>query len=123
MNGLLGQKKIQQCKKTFTGTDGEVGCISAWVGNKDVGEGEQELTGIVENKEITTQLRFLKLFKSTSEAYVKVVEEQQATKVICCFSGVNKFPMTIMMLFMNMDKMAGKDFEYGLQKLKEILEK
>ena len=116
-------EKDPAMQKTFTGTDGEVGCISAWVGNKDVGEGEQELTGIVENKEITTQLRFLKPFKSTSDAYIKVVEEQQATKVIWGFSGVNKFPMTIMMLFMNMDKMVGKDFEYGLQKLKGILEK
>ncbi len=31
--------------------------------------------------------------------------------------------MTIMVLFMNMDKMVGKDFEGGLQDLKLILEK
>lgn len=116
-------EKDPTMNKTFTGIDGEVGFISAWVGNKDVGEGEQELTGIEENKEIKSQLRFLKPFKSTSDAYLKVEEEGKGTKVIWGFSGTNKFPMTIMMLFMNMDKMIGKDFEYGLNKLKGILEK
>ena len=116
-------EKDPNMNKTFTGVDGEVGCISAWVGNKDVGEGEQELTGIDENKEIKSQLRFLKPFKSTSDAYLRVEKEGDGTKVIWGFSGENKFPMTIMMLFMNMDKMVGKDFEYGLNKLKGILEK
>lgn len=39
------------------------------------------------------------------------------------FYGVSKFLMNIMMLFMNMDKVVGKDFEEGLVKLKIILEK
>ena len=116
-------EKDPNMKKTFSGTDGEVGFLSAWVGNKEVGEGEQEITGIVENEVINSQLRFLKPFKSTSDAYLKVVEEGHNTKVIWGFSGVNKFPMSIMMLFMNMDKAIGKDFEYGLNKLKGILEK
>jgi hypothetical protein len=38
------------------------------------------------------------------------------------FSGKNKFPFSIMMLFMNMDKAVGKDFEEGLDNLKSILE-
>jgi len=116
-------EKDPNMKKTFSGTDGEVGFLSAWVGNKEVGEGEQEITGIVENEVINSQLRFLKPFKSTSDAYLKVEKEGKGTKVIWGFSGVNKFPMTIMMVFMNMDKMIGKDFEYGLNKLKGILEK
>lgn len=116
-------EKDPNMNKTFTGVDGEVGCISAWVGNKDVGEGEQELTGIEENKEIKSQLRFLKPFKSTSDAYLRVENEGDGTNVIWGFSGENKFPMSIMMLFMSMDKMVGKDFDYGLNKLKGILEK
>ncbi len=116
-------EKDPNMSKTFTGVDGEVGCVSSWVGNKEVGEGEQELTGIVENEIIESQLRFLKPFKSTSNAYLKVEAVSEGTKVIWGFSGENKFPVTIMMLFMNMDKAIGKDFEYGLNKLKGILEK
>ena len=115
-------EKDPNMNKTFTGTDGEIGFISAWVGNKDVGEGEQELTGIEENKVVKSQLRFFKPWKSTSDAYLKVEEVKEGTKVIWGFSGNNKFPISIMMLFMNMDKAVGKDFEFGLNKLKSILE-
>lgn len=115
-------EKDPDIKKTFKGTDGEVGFISAWVGNKEVGKGEQEITGIVENEVINSQLRFLKPFKLTSDAYLKVEKDGNGTKVIWGFSGDNKFPVSIMMLFMNMDKSVGKDFEYGLNKLKGILE-
>jgi len=116
-------EKDPNMKKTFTGTDGEVGFVSTWVGNNEVGDGEQEITGFVENEVINSQLRFLKPFKSISDAYLKVSEESGGTKVVWGFSGNNKFPVSIMMLFMNMDKALGKDFEYGLNKLKGILEK
>jgi len=115
-------EKDPNMKKTFTGTDGEVGFISAWIGNKEVGEGEQEITGFVENKIVKSQLRFLKPFKSTSNAYLKVKEKGKGTEVTWIFSGKNKFPVSIMMLFINMDKSVGKDFDYGLNKLKNILE-
>ncbi|MEP0131944.1 MAG: hypothetical protein ABJJ25_02900 [Eudoraea sp.] len=45
------------------------------------------------------------------------------TEVSWGFSGKNKFPVSIMILFMNMDKTVGKDFEEGLVSLKDILEK
>jgi hypothetical protein len=115
-------EKDPNMKKTFTGTDGQLGFTSAWVGNKDVGEGEQELTGFVENRLIESRLNFFKPFKSTSDAYLKLKKKGNHTKVTWGFTGKNKFPMSIMMLFMSMDKMIGKDFEYGLNKLKEILE-
>ena len=116
-------QKDPNMKKSFTGTDGEVGCISAWEGNKEVGSGEQEITAVVKDKVIESQLRFLKPFKSTSDAYLKVAKAGKGTKVTWGFTGKNKFPMSIMMLFMNMDKVVGKDFEQGLAKLKTLLEK
>lgn len=115
-------EKDPNMNKTITGVDGEVGCISAWEGNKDVGSGEQEILGIKENDEITSELRFLKPFKSKSDAFLRVSKVGNGTKVIWGFSGTNKFPVSIMMLFMNMDKSVGGDFEQGLKKLKGILE-
>ena len=94
-----------------------------WVGNKEVGEGAQEITGIINNEAIYSQLRFLKPFKSKSDAYLIVENEDGGTKVTWGFSGINKFPVSILMLFMNMDKTVGKDFEYGLNKLQKILER
>ena len=117
-------KKDPNMTKEFKGTDGEVGAISSWKGNKEVGEGEQEITGIKENEIVETQLRFFKPWKSESNAYIRVNDEGNgSTRVTWGFSGKNKFPMSIMMLFMSMDKMIGKDFEQGLSDLKSILEK
>lgn len=117
-------KKDPNMEKKFTGTDGEVGAISYWNGNKDVGEGEQELTKIVDGERVESELRFLKPWKSTSDAYITTEEiDQDNTKVTWGFSGKNKFPTSIFMLFMNMDKAVGGDFEEGLSSLKELMEK
>jgi hypothetical protein len=117
-------KKDPNMEKKFTGIDGEIGATSYWKGNKDVGEGEQEIKNIVEGERIDTELRFLKPWKSTSDCYTKVESAGKGqTKVIWGFSGKNKFPMSIMTVFMSMDKMVGKDFEAGLSTLKSELEK
>ncbi len=109
-------------KKEFSGTDGQPGFVSRWEGNKDVGSGEQEIVRITENERIDSELRFLKPYKSTSDAFISVSPEGDQTRVTWGFSGHNKFPMTIMGLFMNMDKMVGPDFEEGLRTLKTRLE-
>lgn len=116
-------KRDPNMEQKFTGTDGEVGAISYWNGNKEVGEGEQELTKIIDGERIESELRFLKPWKSESDAYlVTEAIDANTTKVTWGFTGHNKFPMSIMMLFMNMDKMIGKDFEEGLASLKEKME-
>lgn len=118
------KKKDPNMKQEFFGEDGTVGFIAHWEGNKDVGVGEQEIKGIVENEQIDTELRFIKPWKSESDAFLKVKEvNSNNTEVVWGFSGVNKVPMNIMMLFYNMDKAVGKDFDEGLNDLKQVLEK
>ncbi len=116
------QKKDPNMEKKFTGTDGTVGAISYWNGNKEVGEGEQEITKIIEGERVEGELRFLKPWKSVSDCYIQADEIGDGTKVTWGFSGKNAFPFSIMMLFMSMDKMVGKDFEEGLSELKQIVE-
>ncbi len=117
------EKKDPDMEHKLTGTDGQVGAVSYWNGNKQVGEGEQEITHIEEGKRIEGELRFFKPWKSTSDCYLDVEDAGSgSTKVTWGFSGKNKFPMSILMLFMNMDKAVGKDFEEGLASLKANLE-
>jgi len=116
-------KKDPNMEKKFTGTDGEVGCVSYWNGNKEVGEGEQEIKKIIDGQRIESELRFLKPFKSTSDCYIDVEDSRNgSTKVKWGFSGKNKFPMTIMSLFKSMDSMVGPDFEEGMASLKSVME-
>ena len=118
------KKKDPNMKQEFIGTDGEVGFLSKWEGNKDVGTGEQEILRIVENEVIESRLRFFKPWKSQSDAYLKVEDAgNNNTKVTWGFSGKNPIPFNIFMMFFNLDKTVGKDFEEGLASLKIILEK
>ena len=117
------KKKDPNMSQEFFGEDGNVGFIAKWVGNKEVGEGEQEIKKIIENSRLESQLRFQKPWKSESDAFINVEKiDDENTEVIWGFSGNNKVPMNIMMLFFNMEKTVGKDFQEGLEKLKEILE-
>jgi len=111
-------------KKTYRGTDGTVGFVSAWESdNKDVGKGEQEIRKITEGERIDFELRFFEPFESTEPAYMSTesVSENQ-TKVKWGFNGHMDYPMNIMMLFMDFEKMIGDDLDTGLKNLKSVLE-
>ncbi|WKK81551.2 SRPBCC family protein [Marivirga arenosa] len=111
-------------KKSFSGTDGQVGFVSAWDSdNEEVGKGEQEITKIIEGERVETELRFIEPFESTEMAYMAVEEiEAGKTKVIWGFEGSMDYPMNLLLLTMDFDAMLGADFEYGLGNLKDILE-
>ena len=53
-------------KKEFTGTDGNLGFIYGWNGNKKAGEGEQEIKRIVEGKSMLSEVRFVRPFAGLS---------------------------------------------------------
>ncbi|MCB4808766.1 SRPBCC family protein [Tamlana sp. 62-3] len=117
------KKKDPEMKQEFIGTDGEVGFISKWEGNKQVGIGEQEIKNIENNYKLETELRFFKPWKSLSNAFLMVdAINENNTKVTWGFSGSNPAPTNIFMLFFNFEKSVGKDFEAGLSDLKAILE-
>ncbi|MFW5705815.1 MAG: SRPBCC family protein [Bacteroidota bacterium] len=108
----------------YRGTDATVGFVSAWKSeNKNIGSGEQEITGIVEGERIDYELRFLEPFESTNEAYM-ITRPAGADQTIVTwgFYGGMDYPTNITLLFMNMDEMLGDDLDQGLQNLKQILE-
>lgn len=111
-------------KNEYRGTDGEVGFTNSWVGNKKVGEGEQEIKGIEEGKQLTTELRFIKPFKSVAKSTMNTTAlNESSTKISWGFEGQMNYPMNVMKLFMNMEKSIGDDFSVGLNNLKTIMEK
>jgi len=111
--------------REYTGTDGAVGFVAAWASDKkEVGVGEQEIKAIVENERVDFELRFFKPFESTSPAYMTTTPVTHTeTKVVWGFHGHMKYPMNLMLVFMDMDKMIGGDFQTGLENLKGVLEK
>lgn len=108
-------------QKTYTGTDGTVGFTSAWKGNSDVGSGEQTIAAIKEGEQIDYKLRFIEPWESSMDAQITTTDAAQgATKVQWSISGKSNYPMNIMNPFMG--KMVGSDLQYGLDKLKKLME-
>ena len=112
-------------KRTYKGTDGTVGFIAAWDSLKEeVGKGEQEIIKIEEGSRIDTELRFIEPFESRDQSYLITKEiDSNTTKVIWGFNGHLKYPLNLMMLFMDFDYIIGQDFQVGLKNLKSLLEK
>lgn len=117
--------KIDPSMKTeFRGEDGTVGFVSAWDSeNKKAGKGEQKIIGIKPGERIDYEIHFIRPFESTDYAFIGFeAVGDSATKVKWAFNGKMKFPMTLMLLFMNMEKMLAPDLQNGLNNLKEIME-
>jgi hypothetical protein len=111
-------------QKTYTGTDGTVGFVYAWDStNKKAGKGEQEITSVRDGDRIDTALHFIRPFEGRSIAYMKTTPAAaNQTKVKWGVNGKMNYPMNIMLLFMNMENMMGKDLAGGLANLKGTLE-
>ena len=111
--------------KEYKGTDGTIGFVSTWDSKeKNVGKGEQEIKKITEGERLDFELRFIKPFEATDNAYMitETINETQ-TKVKWGFNGKMNYPMNMMLLCMDMDKMLGNDLQTGLNNLKNVLEK
>jgi len=109
-------------KREFKGTDGTVGYIYAWSGNKNAGEGEKEIKNIIEGKRIETEIRFVKPMRATASIIMETVSlPDNQTKVSWSNAGVLKYPVNIMVPMM--EKHVAKDMDISLSTLKNILEK
>ena len=112
-------------RKNYSGTDGTPGFIYAWDSDqKETGKGEQEIKRIIDNELIATEIRFEKPFKNISQALMGVNEMGgNQTSVKWSFASSMKYPMNLMLLFIDFEKLLGKDMEASLVRLKGILEK
>jgi len=112
-------------KKSYQGTDGQIGFIAAWESNHEkVGKGEQEILKITQDERIDTELRFFEPFQATDKAYfITESISQNKTKVTWGFNGNIPYPWNLMLLTMDMEKELGIPLSDGLSNLKSLLEK
>ncbi|MEI9957852.1 MAG: SRPBCC family protein [Ferruginibacter sp.] len=108
--------------KTFKGTDGTVGYIYAWSGDKNAGEGEKEIINIVEGRSIEMEIRFVKPMVTSARIIMEMESlSDTATKLTWSNAGTLKYPVNIMIPMM--EKHVVKDMDSSLLTLKNILEK
>jgi effector-binding domain-containing protein len=109
-------------KTSVEGTDGAVGATYRWDGNDDAGKGTQTITSLTGNS-FQSKLVFTEPFESESLSKMDVVAAGTKTKVVWTFDMVAPFPLNGLMMFADMDKAIGKDYEMGLENLKNVFAK
>jgi hypothetical protein len=117
------EKKDPTMKRTYRGPDSGPGAFYAWDGNKDIGAGSMEITDAVPTSRIALKLDFLRPFEAHNLVDFTLVPEGSATTVNWTIHGPCPYFAKLLHLFIDMDKMIGKDFEAGLANLKSLAEK
>jgi uncharacterized protein YndB with AHSA1/START domain len=111
-------------KKDFRGTDGTEGFVYAWDStDKNAGKGEMEIKKIKDGERIDMEIRFERPMKAVSDAVFALESSGTQTNTKWSFKSEMKYPLNVMMLLVNFEKVLGKDMEASLAMLKSNLEK
>jgi uncharacterized protein YndB with AHSA1/START domain len=110
-------------QKTFSGSSTGKGSVYQWKGNKKVGEGRMEILDSQPSSSVSIDLQFITPFKAHNQTLFTLEPRNGQTHVKWTMSGNKNFVMKLMGVFMDMDKMVGKDFEAGLANMKAEAEK
>jgi Polyketide cyclase / dehydrase and lipid transport len=113
-------KRDPSMKKTFAGPSEGPGAIYTWNGNSEVGEGRLTIMESKPGQLVSMKLEFSKPFKCTNQVNFKLEPCDGGTRVSWIMDGKNNFVSKAMSVFMDMDKMVGKDFEQGLANLHKV---
>jgi hypothetical protein len=117
------ENKDPAMQRTYSSTTGGKGATYAWNGDNNVGSGSMEIMDAPQPSRVTIKLDFTKPFEAHNIADFRLEPANGGTQVTWSMSGPTPFFGKILHVFIDMDKMVGRDFEAGLANLKAVAEK
>jgi uncharacterized protein YndB with AHSA1/START domain len=105
-------------QRDYSGAESGRGAVYAWSGNRKAGKGRMEIVDVEENRRIDIDLRFEKPFPSENRTNFLLDPRGDATDVTWAMTGPRPLAMRIAGPLLNMDKLVGRDFEKGLDRLR-----
>jgi uncharacterized protein YndB with AHSA1/START domain len=117
------ENKDPAMKRSYSGAASGQGAVYAWEGNKNVGSGRMEILQSTAPSKIVIKLDFFAPFEGHNTAEFTMLPQGDATNLTWLMHGPLPFMGKVMHVFINMDRMVGKDFEAGLANLKRLTEK
>ncbi len=109
-------------KRSYGGAESGKGAVYAWEGNKNVGSGRMEILQASVPTTIVIKLDFLRPFEGHNTAEFTMLPQGDATRLTWKMHGPAQLMSRVMQVFIDMDRMIGKDFEVGLTNLKKLTE-
>jgi len=110
-------------KIAYSGPDSGKGAAHTWSGNSKVGEGRIEITDAAPSARVNMQLDMQKPMKARNAVEFTLQPNGNTTTVTWAMSGRQPFIGKLVTVFIDCDKMVGRQFENGLGKLKAIAER
>jgi carbon monoxide dehydrogenase subunit G len=110
-------------QRTHSGAESGSGAIYEWSGNKKVGRGRMEILESRPSSLVRIKLDFFAPFESHNTTEFSLEPSAGGTNITWDMHGPATLMSKVMGLFVNMDKMVGKDFETGLSNLKSLVAK
>jgi hypothetical protein len=109
-------------QRTFGGPRSGAGATYEWSGNKRAGAGRATIMESQPNELSRWKLEFFRPFACVSTVEFTFRPEGDRTVVTWTLTGKNNLMARAMSLFVDMDKMIGRDFEEGLANLRKLTE-
>jgi uncharacterized protein YndB with AHSA1/START domain len=117
------ENKDPAMARTYEGAASGKGAVYAWDGNKNVGSGRMEILDSSSPSKIVIKLDFFKPFEGHNTAEFTMLPQGDVTNLTWTMHGPAVFMSKLMQVFMNLDRMIGRDFEVGLANLKKLAER
>jgi uncharacterized protein YndB with AHSA1/START domain len=117
------ENKDPAMKRSYDGAERGKGAVYAWDGDKNVGSGRMEILESTTPSKIVIKLDFFTPFEGHNTAEFTMLPQGDATHVTWLMYGPANFMSKLIQVFMNLDRMIGRDFEAGLANLKTLTEK
>jgi hypothetical protein len=116
------EKKDPAMKRTYGAVTAGKGATYAWDGDKNVGQGSMEILESSPDK-VVLRLDFIKPFEAHNTGEFILKPKGDVTDVTWAIHGPSPYVSKVITIFVDFDKMIGKDFEQGLADLKATVEK
>jgi hypothetical protein len=106
----------------YRGPERGKGAVFEFAGNREVGKGRVTITDTAPPERVTMRLEMREPFTADNVVEFTLVPRGDATDVTWAMRGTMPYMAKVVHLFLDMDRMVGRDFEAGLANLKAIAE-
>ncbi len=117
------ENKDPAMTRRLSGAAAGKGAVYEWSGNNEVGKGRMEIADAAAPSRVVLKLDFVEPFEAHNVVEFTILPQGDATEVRWDMRGPTPYLAKIVHLFVDMDRMVGRDFEAGLANLKALAER
>jgi hypothetical protein len=117
------EKKDPAMQRTYSGAMTGKGAVYEWDGDRNVGKGRLAIADSAPPSKVTMRLDMMRPLEAHNLVEFTLERDGDTTNVTWAMKGEVPYIAKIVHMFLNVDRMVGRDFEAGLADLKVMAEK